>query len=224
MAHDRAGSNRLRRQLTLLQRARGFPEPPPIWSHETAGFRDVQKIDDFELAALLCSRLCHDLIGPVGAIGNGLEVLADEQDEAMREQAMALVSQSAEQATRKLRFYRLAFGAATSGGADLAEARRAAEEIFADGKIKLAWPAQSVPLERPQLKLLLNLVLAGAEALPRGGDLAVDALGLAVEARGQNARLSEAAEAALRGGAEAAQAKAAPVLLAARLAAKLGRK
>jgi histidine phosphotransferase ChpT len=183
----------------------------------------VQKIDDFELAALLCSRLCHDLIGPVGAIGNGLEVLEDEKDASMREQAMELIGQSAEQAARKLRFYRLAFGAATGGGADLAEARRAAEELFAESKVRLAWPADAAPLERPQLKLLLNLVLAGAEALPRGGDLAVSPLALAVEARGQNARLSEAAEAALRGGGEAAQAKVAPVLLAAKLAQRLGR-
>ena len=183
----------------------------------------MQKIDDFELAALLCSRLCHDLIGPVGAIGNGLEVLEDEEDASMRGQAMDLVGQSAEQAARKLRFYRLAFGAATGGGADLAEARRAAEEMFAGSKVKLAWPADSVPMERPQLKLLLNLVLAGAEALPRGGELDVNALAVAVEARGQNARLSEAAEAALRGGGEAAQAKVAPVLLAAKLAQRIGR-
>ena len=183
----------------------------------------MQKIDDFDLAALLCSRLCHDLIGPVGAIGNGLEVLEDEQDASMREQALELVGQSAEQAVRKLRFYRLAFGAATGGGADVAEARRAAEEMFADSKIKLAWPSDAAPLERPQLKLLMNLVLAGAEALPRGGELTVDPLGLAVEARGQNARLSDAAEGALRGGGEAVQAKVAPVLLAARLAQRLGR-
>jgi len=183
----------------------------------------VQKIDDFELAALLCSRLCHDLIGPVGAIGNGLEVLEDERDAAMREQAMDLVGQSAEQAARKLRFYRLAFGAATGGGSDLAEARRAAEEMFAGGKVKLTWPTGAQSMERLQLKLLLNLILAGAEALPRGGEVKVDGVAMAVEAQGPGARLSDAAEAALRGAGEAVQAKVAPVLLAGRLAGRLGR-
>ena len=77
------------------------------------------EIGDLELAALISSRICHDVISPVGAIANGLEMLGEEQDEAMREQTLALIRKSAHQASAKLQFARLAFGAAGSAGAEI---------------------------------------------------------------------------------------------------------
>ena len=132
---------------------------------------------DLRLAALLCSRLCHDLIGPIGALNNGIEILADEDDPAMREQATQLLGDSAEEAARRLRFYRLAFGA--SGGMGqaipLSEARDAAQGLFHKGRTSLEWPADLTlaPADKSLVKLLLNVILLAGAALPRGGTLAV---------------------------------------------------
>src|ERR671911_2802702 len=76
-------------------------------------------LDSLDLAALLCSRVCHDVISPVGAIVNGLEVLEDEKDETMKKHALDLIKKSATQASARLQFSRLAFGAAGSAGAQL---------------------------------------------------------------------------------------------------------
>jgi histidine phosphotransferase ChpT len=132
---------------------------------------------DLQLAALLCSRLCHDLIGPIGALGNGVEILADEDDPSMREQATQLLGDSADEAARRLRFYRLAFGAAGGGkrAIPLSEAREAALGFFRKGRTALDWPLEAVPMPTDQslTKLLLNLILLAGAALPRGGTLSV---------------------------------------------------
>src|SRR5258706_13839108 len=82
-------------------------------------------MNDLDFAALLVSRVCHDLVSPVGAVVNGLEVLEDETDPAMRADALLLVASSAEQAAARLQFARIAFGAAGSAGPgpDLTAAR-----------------------------------------------------------------------------------------------------
>ena len=67
---------------------------------------------DLDFAALLCSRLCHDLVSPVGAINNGLEILEEEKDASMREAVVDLITKSTQQTANKLQFFRLAFGAA----------------------------------------------------------------------------------------------------------------
>jgi histidine phosphotransferase ChpT len=132
---------------------------------------------DLRLAALLCSRLCHDLIGPIGALNNGIEILADEDDPAMREQATQLLGDSADEAARRLRFYRLAFGA--SGGMGqaipLSEARDAAQGLFHKGRTSLDWPADQTqaPVPKSLVKLLMNMILLAGAALPRGGTLVV---------------------------------------------------
>jgi histidine phosphotransferase ChpT len=144
-----------------------------------------------DLAALLCSRVCHDLISPVGAIVNGLEV--------MEEDALELIKKSAHQASAKLQFCRLAFGAAGSAGAqiDLGDAEKAARGLFEDGKTTLIWnlPPQLMPKNR--VKLLLNMLLIGAGTIPRGGTLTVDPVsgadgitGFTVAASGANAKLN----------------------------------
>src|SRR5262249_61769761 len=128
-------------------------------------------IGDLELAALISSRICHDVISPVGAIANGLEMLGEEQDEAMREQTMELIRKSARQASAKLQFARLAFGAAGSAGAeiDLRDAEKVARDFVQGAKHALNWQGPVATLPKDKVKLLLNLVALGAAGLPRGG-------------------------------------------------------
>ena len=129
-------------------------------------------LGDLELAALVSSRICHDVINPVAAISNGLEMLGEEPDQAMREAAMELIRKSAAQASAKLQFARLAFGAAGSAGAeiDLRDAEKVAREFVAgSGKHQVDWQGPAVTLPKNKVKLLLNLVALGAVALPRGG-------------------------------------------------------
>ncbi len=165
-------------------------------------------MDEMKLAALLSSRLCHDLIGPVGAVNNGVELLADEDDGAMRDQAMDLVANSAQEAGRRLQFYRMAFGAATGMGAEigLGEARRAAEGLFLQGKVTLNWPPDDgIPVDKSIVKLLLNMVLLTGGALARGGNLNVQltreagSLRLRVVADGPKASFSDGHRAVLAG-------------------------
>jgi len=164
-------------------------------------------IGDLELAALISSRICHDVISPVGAIANGLEMLGEEQDESMREQTMDLIRKSARQASAKLQFARLAFGAAGSAGAkiDLRDAERVARDFVQGGKHTLAWQGPPVTLPKNKVKLLLNLLALGVVALPRGGTVNVEikgegpAVSFVVRAQGEPARLSEQVTALLAG-------------------------
>ena len=158
----------------------------------------IASLTPLDLAALLCSRVCHDVISPVGAIINGLEVLDGEQDEEMRAVAMELIKKSAISASARLQFCRLAFGAAGSFGAliDTGDAEKAARDIFANGRAVLQWSAGRRMASRNSVKLLLNLCLIAASAIPRGGVVAVDisgegdAMTIRIEAKGTNAKLS----------------------------------
>ncbi|PLX45933.1 MAG: histidine phosphotransferase [Hyphomicrobiales bacterium] len=134
------------------------------------------KPDELELAALLCSRVCHDVISPVGAIINGLEVLDEGDDEEMASFAMDLIRKSAGQASAKLQFARLAFGAAGSAGAsiDLAEAAEVAKRFASDDKTTLNWDAVPVAMPKDYVKIALNMVLVAISAIPRGGVIDVD--------------------------------------------------
>ena len=129
-----------------------------------------------ELAALLCSRLCHDLLSPVGAIGNGLELLADESDPAMRANCMDLLEQSARTSLVKLQFYRYAYGspAALGESVPVEEPRALLEALVADqGGIELEWALETATLDRTAMKVLLNFAAIGTSALVRGGTLIV---------------------------------------------------
>jgi histidine phosphotransferase ChpT len=157
-------------------------------------------IEALDLAALLCSRVCHDLISPVGAIVNGLEVLAEEKDEETKTFALDLIKKSANTASAKLQFCRIAFGAAGSAGAqiDLGDAQTIARGFLEDDKTKLAWNLPRVLLAKNRVKLLLNMLLIAGQTIPRGGTLAVDpigtgdALSFKVNAAGANAKISPA--------------------------------
>jgi histidine phosphotransferase ChpT len=158
----------------------------------------MASLSPLDLAALLCSRVCHDVISPVGAIINGLEVLDGEEDEEMRAVAMELIKKSAVSASARLQFCRLAFGAAGSFGAliDTGDAEKVARDIFTNGRTVLQWNTGRRMASRNSVKLLLNLCLIAAGAVPRGGVVAVDisgddhALTMRVEAKGANAKLS----------------------------------
>jgi len=164
-------------------------------------------LEALDLTALVCSRVCHDVISPVGAIVNGLEVLADEKDEKMREVALDLIRKSAVQASARLQFARLAFGAAGSAGAqiDLGDAAEVAKNFLADERLKLVWNLPRVLLPKNRVKLLLNLLMIGATAIPRGGTLTVEpvgegeSMGFRLRSEGTNARVPPKAEALLAG-------------------------
>src|SRR5206468_4221230 len=135
--------------------------------------------DALELAALLCSRVCHDLISPVGAIVNGLEVLDDDPKPDDREFALDLIRKSAKTASARLQFCRLAFGAAGSSGAqiDLGDAQTMARGHLEDGKTTIAWNLPRVLLPKNRVKLLLNMMVIAQQTIPRGGVLTVDPVG-----------------------------------------------
>ncbi len=128
---------------------------------------------DTELAALLVSRVCHDLIGPVGAIVNGMEMLEDDDDTDMRAHALALIANSARAATAKLKFCRMAYGASGAMEAviDPAEARDAVAGLIGKGRVTLAFDAASAAIPKAHVKLLACLMLCGVEAIPRGGEV-----------------------------------------------------
>jgi len=155
--------------------------------------------DALELAALLCSRVCHDLISPVGAIVNGLEVLDDNPKPEDREFALDLIRKSARTASARLQFCRLAFGAAGSSGAqiDLGDAQTMARGHIEDGKITISWNLPRLLLPKNRVKLLLNMLVIAQQTIPRGGTLTVDPVGdgetmsFRVTAAGLNARVPQ---------------------------------
>jgi histidine phosphotransferase ChpT len=166
------------------------------------------ELSDLEFAALISSRICHDVISPVGAIANGLEVLAEESDEAMREYAFDLIRQSAAKASAKLQFDRLAFGAAGSPDAqiDLRDAENVTRGVLDGKKHQLEWSGPVAMLPKNKVKLLLNMIAIGLYALPRGGSLKVRIVGddvptsFEVECNGQKAILPAAVAELLNSG------------------------
>jgi histidine phosphotransferase ChpT len=131
-----------------------------------------------ELAALLCSRLCHDMLSPVGALSNGLELLRDERDPQMRQRCMELLEQSARISADKLKFFRLAYGAAGGFGqaVPVEEPRALVQALLGDNdRITLAWAVSDDMLPKAAVKVLLNLAAIGIDALPRGGNLDIGA-------------------------------------------------
>ena len=142
----------------------------------SANSNDQGQAQSLELAALLCSRLCHDLLSPVGALSNGLELLAEEKDPAMRQRCFELLEQSARSSADKLKFFRLAFGAAGGFGeaVPVAEPKALIEALAGpSGRIALRWTMSSQTLPKSAVKILLNLALIGIEALVRGGTLEI---------------------------------------------------
>ena len=186
-----------------------------------------------DFASLLCSRLCHDLMSPVGALNNGIELLADETDPEMREKCLELLADSARASANKLKFFRLAFGAAGGFGdaIDVLEAKSALEGLFGpERRIELGWMVDGDKLPKGAAKLLLNLALLAGDALVRGGRLDVGAedrdgeLELAVRGEGPRIMLDPALRETLEtgGSGERIEPRAAGAWLAHSLAAEGG--
>lgn len=190
-------------------------------------------MDALDLASLLCSRLCHDLMSPVGALNNGIELLADEQDPKMRERCLELLAESARASANKLKFFRLAFGAGGGFGdaIDTGEARAAVEGLFGvERRIALNWLVAEDKLPKGAVKLLLNMALLAGEALVRGGRLDIgaersgDSIELAIRAEGPRVLLDPALRETLAKGSSAGtvEARAAGAWLAHALASQAG--
>ena len=133
---------------------------------------DLFTLSATDLAALLCSRVCHDIISPVGAINNGLELL---DEGGADEDAMRLIRASARNASARLQFARIAFGAAGSAGMqiDTGDAQAVTEAYIKNEKPELVWQGGRALLPKNKVKLLLNLVLIANGAIPRGGKLTI---------------------------------------------------
>ena len=167
-------------------------------------------LEALDLAALLCSRVCHDLISPVGAVVNGIEVMEDDADEQTKTFALELIRKSAATASARLQFCRIAFGAAGSAGAaiDLGDAEGVARGMMEDDKTKLTWKLARVLLPKNRVKLLLNLLVLAGGTIPRGGSLVIDpigegdTMGFKITSNGLNSRIPQAVPALVMGEAE----------------------
>ena len=191
---------------------------------------DTQTLD---LASLLCSRLCHDLLSPVGALTNGLELLATENDPEMRQRCFELLEQSARASADKLKFFRLAFGAAGGFGDTIAVAEPKAlvdALVGANSRVTVNWALGSEALPKAAVKVLLNLALIGIDALVRGGTLDIGAEShggateIALRAAGAKIAFDETVGQALAGELDPAKltSRTAPAWMVSQLAASHG--
>jgi histidine phosphotransferase ChpT len=191
---------------------------------------DTQNLD---LASLLCSRLCHDLLSPVGALTNGLELLTTESDPEMRQRCFELLEQSARASADKLKFFRLAFGAAGGFGETIAAAEPKAlvdALVGANSRVSVNWALGSDELPKAAVKVLLNLALIGMDALVRGGTLDIGAEShdgateIALRAAGPKIAFDETVGQALSGELDPARltSRTAPAWMVSQLAAAHG--
>ncbi|MEP1231376.1 MAG: histidine phosphotransferase family protein [Litorimonas sp.] len=168
----------------------------------------ITKLTPSSLSALLCARICHDLISPVGALSTAIEILDDESNSDMHDDALNLVRNSSKQANAKLKFLRLAFGAGGSapGIISVKEIQTLSQDMFAQGKASLLWQISDVGIDKSQARLLLNMIMIGMQAVPRGGEVVISqanrsdgATELTIAATGPRARLELAVERTLIG-------------------------
>lgn len=188
---------------------------------------------DLRVVQLLCSRICHDLAGPVGAVSNGLE-LAREMAGNMDTEALDLVDMSAGQLFQRLRFFRVAFGLALGSVRTTAEAKELITPAVLGERCTFVWPGSEtdapLPVGDQGLKLMLNLSLLAGETLPRGGEVSAtlteqgETTTISMAASGQGARLEDEVRRALllQSTAEEITPKSAPGLLAGVIAQSLG--
>lgn len=169
--------------------------------------RSPISLEGLDLAALVASRVCHDVISPVGAIVNGLELMEDGADQATTELALDLIRKSAKTASARLQFCRIAFGAAGSAGSaiDTRDAHQVATNFLNDDRTSIDWHIPPAFLPKNRVKLLLNLLMLAAGAIPRGGVIKVemtgegDTAGFAILVTGLNARIPPHANELLAG-------------------------
>jgi histidine phosphotransferase ChpT len=189
-------------------------------------------MSDLDFAALLCSRLCHDLVSPVGAINNGLEILEEENDALMREAVLELIAKSTQQTANKLQFFRLAFGAAGGFSAelDMREAEKAVKALLDGSRVTLDWQVRAESGSKGLVKMLLNVCLVASESLIRGGTLMIECedgsngLKMAATATGDKLIMQDVVKDTLSGkiGADDLEPRNAPAFLAATVAQEMG--
>jgi len=140
---------------------------------------DIIELKATDLAAMLCSRVCHDLINPIGAIGNGLEVLGDPAQGDMAEGARDLIASAARQSRAKLEFARLAYGASSTAGTDIdtRECERVARILFEIEKAELEWNVPLILMPKHKAKLFMNMLLIASMSVPRGGNVTASITG-----------------------------------------------
>lgn len=168
---------------------------------------NTNKLTASDLAALLCARICHDLVGPVSALETGLELLNDKDNADMHDDAIELIKVGAVQASAKLQFLRITFGAGSSAPAVIGsdELERLAKGVYPDGKTTIDWQVESESLSKPAARVLLNLVMLSMQAIPLGGTVTVTAketdMGTSISllCAGRKARLAEPTERTLSG-------------------------
>ena len=159
--------------------------------------RSPISLEGLDLAALVASRVCHDVISPVGAIVNGLELMEDGADASTTELALDLIRKSAKTASARLQFCRIAFGAAGSAGSaiDTRDAQTVATNFLTDDRTSVDWHVPAAYLPKNRVKLLLNMLMLAAGGIPRGGVIKVEATGegdetgFTVTVTGLNARI-----------------------------------
>ncbi len=140
---------------------------------------DIIELEANDLAAMLCSKVCHDLINPVGAVNNGLETLADPEQAAMADFAQEMIASAARQAQAKLEFARLAYGASSTANTDFdtRECERVAQILFDIEKADLEWKIEPILMPKNKAKLLMNMLVIAASSVPRGGNVVVEISG-----------------------------------------------
>ena len=169
----------------------------------------ITKLTAANLAALLCARICHDLVSPVGALSAALEVFEDDDNLDMRDDAMELIKLSAGQTSAKLQFLRIAFGAGGSAPGVIAsnELERLSMGVYGQGKANINWALGSEGLDKSAARILLNLVMLSVMAVPRGGEITVSSdnsnghTSLKIVCEGLKARLDPSVPATLAGSA-----------------------
>ena len=167
----------------------------------------IAKLTPTSLAALLCARICHDLISPVGALGTAIEILNDDSNTDMHDDAMDLVRNSSRQANAKLRFLRLSLGAGGSapGVIALDEIKSLIDGMYGEGKAALHWDSTAEGIDKNCARILLNLTMLAVQAVPRGGNIKIsvredaESTELNLAATGPKARLDAAVEKTLSG-------------------------
>ena len=168
---------------------------------------EISSLGATDLAALICSKVCHDIINPVGAIINGLEVLSDDDGGEMRDIAMDLVWKSAEAASAQLKFARFAFGAAGSAGAelDLGEIKEVAHGYLTSDRVTMEWKSPMGALHKDEAKLLLNLAMIAPSTIVRGGTVSIVVAeegivpNFSIECKGRGAKIPETLEGLFNG-------------------------
>jgi histidine phosphotransferase ChpT len=156
---------------------------------------------DLRVLELLCARFCHEMVSPVGAIGNGVELLSEEDPDFVRE-AVALIGQSARTASKRLQFYRFAYG--TSPTAANTTPRELLLGLLEGGKVAADWGEGVSRLPPEWQRVACNLAVVAAETLPRGGKIVLrptdgDAPGVTVESSGETVLINPDGVAALTG-------------------------